>query len=78
MKLFLLAAILLQGCSEVVAASTITMDAGTIDAGSDASITIYCKVDSDCQPDQTCVWQQIATYNPNVPGGFSGECEPRS
>jgi len=75
MKLSILAFLLLNGCAISAEVDNAT-DASTTDAGTDAS-TVYCKVDSECSPNETCVWQQIAVYNPNVPGGFSGECEPR-
>lgn len=49
------------------------------DAGSDAGVTpVYCKVDSECPDGQTCRWEAISQYNPNVPGGFSGECVPKA
>ena len=74
MKFSILVFLLLNSCALSVDDNNET-DAGT-DAGTDDS-AVYCKVDSDCAPNETCVWQQIAVYNPNVPGGFSGECKPR-
>ena len=73
----LLVCLLLSACVDVTDESVMVPDA---DSGAptveDAGVR-YCKVDSDCADTDTCLWKSIATYNPNVPGGFSGECVAR-
>jgi hypothetical protein len=73
MKTSILIALLLCNCAGVSQEEASSFDVSI----PDASQPSYCKVDADCASNETCVWQQIAVYNPNVPGGFSGECEPR-
>jgi len=63
----------LSSCVDASDYSVLTPDDAGTDTAVDASVR-YCKVDSECSDGETCAWKSIATYNPNVPGGFSGEC----